>query len=130
MAGKESAISLPAILFLTDLYWNPASLMQQIRSRAALYIPIVLGGGLVAWKILGSLTSGTAAGFSSAGVSPALYALTQCRVIPEYIKLFLLPMGQNGDWAMPFFHSLTDNGAWVWLLGMVVMAGVIVASNT
>ena len=128
VAGKESAISLPAILFLTDIYWNPATVIEQVRSRATLYVPIVLGGALAAWKILGSLTSGTAAGFSSAGVTPVLYALTQCRVIPEYIKLFLLPIGQNGDWGLPFFQSLTDHAAWVWPLGMAALLVVIVAT--
>lgn len=128
VASKESAISLPAILFLTDLYWNPARLTQQIRSRAILYVPIVLGGLFAATKILKGLTSGTAAGFWIEGVTPALYALTQCRVILTYIRLFFLPVGQNGDWGLPLFRSLTDHAAWVWVLGMLVLVAVIVWS--
>jgi len=126
--SKESAISLPAILFLTDLYWNPARLTQQIRNRAILYVPIVLGGLIAAVKILQSLTSGTAAGFSIAGVTPGLYALTQCRVILTYLRLFFLPVGQNGDWGLPLFRSLTDHAAWVYVLGMLAFVGVIVWS--
>ena len=126
VAGKESAISLPAILLLTDLYWNPASLFQQIRSRAKLLVPMVVGGLVVSVRILRMLTSGTGAGFDSNGVSPAHYALTQCRVIPIYIRLFLFPVGQNGDWRLPFFTSITDQGAWAYALLMVAFVGLIV----
>lgn len=126
VAGKESAISLPAILLLTDMYWNPASLMDQLRSRAKLYMPIILGGVLVAVRILGTLTSGTGAGFSQHGVTPALYALTQCRVIPIYLRLFLFPMGQNGDWKLRFFMSLTDHSAWIYALVMLAFVALIV----
>jgi tetratricopeptide (TPR) repeat protein len=128
VASKESAISLPAILFLTDLYWNPASFKEQIRSRARLYVPIVLGALFAAVKILRTLTSATAAGFSTEGVTPALYALTQCRVILTYIRLFLLPFGQNADWGLPFFRSLTDNAAWVFVLAMIGVVALIVWS--
>jgi Tfp pilus assembly protein PilF len=127
VGGKESAISLPAILVLTDLYWNPARLTQQVRSRAKLYVPIVLGGLIVAGRILKSLTGAGAAGFSI-GVTPARYALTECRVILTYVRLFLLPVGQNGDWGLPFYRSLTDNAAWVFVLGMVAFVSLIVWS--
>jgi protein O-mannosyl-transferase len=129
VAGKESAISLPAILLLTDLYWNPNNFIAQLRSRAKLYVPIVLGGVLAAGKILRSLTSASAAGFATAGVTPARYALTQCRVILTYIRLFLLPVGQNGDWDLPFYRSLTDNAAWVYVLGFGAFIYLIVWSR-
>jgi hypothetical protein len=126
VAGKESAISLPAILLLTDMYWNPASLMSQFRSRARLYVPIVSGGVLVADRILRTLTSGTGAGSGQSGVTPALYALTQCRVIPIYIRMFLFPVGQNGDWKLRFFTSLTDHAAWIYALVMVAFVALVV----
>ena len=37
LLGKESAISLPALLLATDFYWNPASLHDQLRDRWKLY---------------------------------------------------------------------------------------------
>lgn len=129
VAGKESAISLPAILFLTDLYWNPASLMQQVRSRVKLWVPIVLGGLVAAGMILRSLTRGTGAGFGGQeGVTPAQYALTQCRVILIYIRIFLLPVGQNGDWKLPFFKSVTDHAAWIYVVVMLAFVALIVGT--
>jgi len=124
--GKESAISVPAILFLTDFYWNPAPVGKQVRSRLKLYAPIVTGGLLAAFWILRSLRGGTSAGFGVAGLTPFTYALTQCRVIPTYIRLYLIPLGQNGDWGLRFFQSLTDGGAAFYVVLMVVFAAIIV----
>jgi Tfp pilus assembly protein PilF len=125
LLGKESAISVPAILFLTDLYWNPATLGQQVRSRLKLYVPILAGGFLAALYILRGLASATSAGFGVTGLTPATYALTQCRVILTYIRLFIFPVGQNGDWGLPFFHSLTDGGAWIYVLAMAGFIALI-----
>jgi hypothetical protein len=36
----------------------------------------------------------------TSGLGPFQYALTQCRVIFIYVRLFLLPTGQNGDWGL------------------------------
>ena len=128
--GKESAISVPAILVLTDFYWNPAPLGQQVRSRLKLYVPIVTGGLLAAIWILRGLRGATSAGFGLAGLTPLTYALTQCRVIPTYIRLYLIPLGQNGDWGLRFFQSLTDGGAVFYVVLMVVFAAIIVWTYT
>jgi hypothetical protein len=124
--GKESAISVPAILVITDFYWNPLPVGQQVRSRLKLYLPIVTGGLLAAIWILRSLRGATSAGFGIAGLTPLTYALTQCRVIPTYIRLYLIPLGQNGDWGLRFFQSLTDGGAAFYVVLMVLLAAIIV----
>jgi tetratricopeptide (TPR) repeat protein len=123
--GKESAISLPAVLLATDWYWRKQPFIPQLRQRAKLYLPFLLGAVAGSILILRSLTSGTAAGFSN-GVSPLAYALTECRVIPIYIRMFLIPAGQNGDWHLAFFHSLTSGGAFLYLLAMLALIGAIV----
>jgi Flp pilus assembly protein TadD len=122
--GKESAICLPAILIATDLFWPREGVMAQFRRRLKLYVPFVLGGVLGALYILRGLTTGGAG--TSAGVSPLSYALTQCKVILIYIRLFLIPAGQNGDWQLPFYHSLTAGGAWIYVVLMLVLLGAIV----
>jgi hypothetical protein len=126
VAGKESAISLPLILFLTDLYWNTVGIKEQVRRRAKLYVLVVLGGLLASIKILHSLTTADTAGFATQGVTPVRYALTQCRVIPQYITLFLTPVGQNADWGLEFFRSLSDGEAWAYVIGMMAFVAVIV----
>jgi hypothetical protein len=126
--GKESAISLPAVLFITDWYWSRARLQDQIRDRLNLYVPMVFAGALAAITIVHSIGKGSGAGQSVTGVTPFQYALTQCRVILIYLRLFLIPIGQNGDWQIPFYRSLADHDAWLYVFGMLFLLGVIVVS--
>jgi protein O-mannosyl-transferase len=126
--GKESAISLPALLLVTDFYWNRAALRGQIRERWKLYAPIVLGGLVAAAVIIRSLDKATSAGLSLENVTPFQYALTQCRAILTYIRLFLIPAGQSGDWQIPFYRSFADGGALLFVFGILVLLGVIVWS--
>ncbi len=121
--GKESAICLPAILIATDLFWPHDGVVAQFRRRLKLYIPFVLGGLLGALYILRGLTTGGAG--TSAGVSPLSYALTQCKVILIYVRLFFVPVSQNGDWQMPFYHSFATGGAWIYVVLMLALLGAI-----
>jgi Flp pilus assembly protein TadD len=123
--AKENAICLPAVLFATDVFWARRPFASQMRRRLKLYVPFVIGAALASVWILRKLTAGTAAGFSSgAGVSQ--YALTECRAILTYIRLFFVPVGQNGDWELPFFRSLADGGAWLCALGLLALiAGIV-----
>ena len=127
--AKENAICLPAVLFATDVFWAKRPFTSQMRRRVKLYVPFVIGGALAAIWILRGLTAETSAGFSS-GNSPARYALTECRAILTYVRLFFVPAGQNGDWQMPFFNSLADGGAWLYVVGLLaMMAGIFWASS-
>jgi hypothetical protein len=123
--GKESAISLPALLLLTDFYFSDRPIGKQLIRRFKLYSIIVFGGVGAAILILRSLTNAAAAGFLS-GISPFAYALTQCRVILIYLRLFFVPVGQNGDWQLPFFHSLTEGGAWAYVLVLLLLLATVV----
>ena len=123
--SKENAICLPAVLFATDVYWAKGSFVGKMRRRLNLYIPIVLGALAGSIWILRGLTSGTAAGFSLP-ISPFQYALTQSRVILLYIRLFFIPLGQNGDWQISFFRSLADQGAWLYLIAIVALIAAAV----
>jgi protein O-mannosyl-transferase len=127
--AKENAICLPAVLFATDVFWAKRPFISQMRRRVKLYVPFIIGGASGAIWILRSLTAETSAGFSS-GNSPARYALTECRVILTYVRLFFVPVGQNGDWQMPFFYSLADGGAWLYVLGLLALvAGIFRISS-
>lgn len=123
--GKESAISLPALLLLTDFYFSGRPIGKQMERRFKLYSVFLLGAVAAAFVILRSLTSGTGAGFS-AGVSPFEYALTQCRVILTYLRLFLIPAGQNADWQLPFYRSFTEGAAGWYAVGLVALLAAVV----
>ena len=128
LLGKESAISLPALLLITDLYWNRASLRGLIQDRWKLYAPIVLGGIVAGLVIIRSLEKSPSAGLKLENVTPFRYALTQCRSILTYLRLFLIPADQSGDWGIPFYRSFTDGHAWLYVLGILVLVGAIVFS--
>ncbi len=126
--AKENAICLPAVLFATDLYWADgslrAALSTTIRRKMKLYVPIALGGVAGAAWILTRLGAGTGAGTSS-GVTRFEYALTQCRVILLYLRLFFVPAGQSGDWQLQFFHSFNDGAAWLWAVGALGLVAAV-----
>jgi hypothetical protein len=128
LLGKESAISLPALLLVTDFYWSPSSLQNQIRSRWKLYLPMVFGGLVAAAAIIRSLDKAPSAGLSLENVTPFRYALTQCRAIFTYLRLFLIPAGQTGDWQIAFYRSFADNSVGLYVLGILLLVGIIVWS--
>jgi tetratricopeptide (TPR) repeat protein len=123
--GKESAISLPAILLLTDFYFAEKPITTQLRRRFNLWALFVSGGLIAVFLILRTLTSATSAGFN-AGISPFDYGLTQCRAIVTYLRLFLFPVGQNGDWQLRFYHSLMDGAAAVYVAGLILLVGLTI----
>ncbi len=118
--SKENAVSLPALLLLTDLCFPVRTLREQFRARWKLYSLLLAGAAVAAIRILLRLRPGSTAGFSE-GISPFSYALTECRVILIYLRMFLLPYGQNGDWRLPFYRSFTDGAAIVWAIGLLLL---------
>lgn len=118
--SKESAVSLPAVLLLTDVCFSARTLREQLRARWKLYSVLLIGAVAAGIHILMRLAASSTAGFSE-GIRPLSYALTQCRVIFIYLRMFLVPYGQNGDWRLPFYRSLTDGAAIVWVIGLLLL---------
>jgi Tfp pilus assembly protein PilF len=120
-ATKEHTLTLPLLIVLTDFFWHRGGL----RKNAFLYGLLALvcaAGGVVVWKIL--LAANTA-GFHMADLSPASYFFTQCRVIWIYIRMFLLPFGQNVDPDIPISAGLLDHGA---IFGLIALLAVTAAA--
>jgi hypothetical protein len=120
-ATKEHTLTLPLLIVLTDFFWHRGGL----RKNAFLYGLLALvcaAGGVVVWKIL--LAANTA-GFHMADLSPASYFFTQCRVIWIYVRMFLLPFGQNVDPDIPISAGLLDHGA---IFGLIALLAVTAAA--
>jgi Flp pilus assembly protein TadD len=116
-ATKEHTLTLPALILLTDFYWNRGGLQK----NKALYTLLVLtcaAGAVVVWKVL---LSANTAGFNIKDLSPASYFFTQCRVIWIYIRMFFLPFGQNVDPDIPISTGIIDHGAIFGLLALLVL---------
>ena len=114
---KEHTVMLPALVLLTDYFWKRGGL----RKNAILYGMIALAGAGGAAFVLRTLRYADTAGFGIKDLSPATYFFTQCRVIWMYVRLFVLPFGQNVDADIPLSRTLLDHGAIVGLLGLIAV---------
>jgi hypothetical protein len=118
---KEHTLTLPVLLILTDYFWNRGG----IRKNAILYALLGAGtiaGGLYVWTIIRVANT---AGFGLRDLSPVQFLLTQGRVIWIYIRMFLLPFGQNIDPDIPISHGPFDHGA---IFGLGALAAIAVAA--
>jgi tetratricopeptide (TPR) repeat protein len=122
---KEHVAVLPALLILTDYFWNPGFTFEGVRKNWRIYTPVVLfglAGGVFAWRILKMSSS---AGFGMMNLRWYDYLFTQCRAIWVYLRMLVLPYGQNIDHDFPVSHSVIDHGA---IFGMIALVGVTVAA--
>ena len=126
MLTKENTVVLPALLLLTDYFWNPGFSFEGIKRNWRLYAPMAVGGliGLVAvFRVLGGADS---AGFQTKFFTWYEYLFTQFRVFFTYLRLFIFPIGQTVDYDIPVSHSLLDHGAIVGLVGILMLIGAAV----
>jgi tetratricopeptide (TPR) repeat protein len=120
--SKEHTIVLPALLLLTDFWWNPGFSFRGARANWRLYAPLVLGAaGAVAlfWKVI---LYSPSAGFSLRGVSWYQYLFTQGRALFVYPAEFLLPVRLTADWDFPVSQNVFDHGAIFGLIALVALA--------
>jgi tetratricopeptide (TPR) repeat protein len=121
--SKESGICVAGLLIATDIYWKEGSIGTQLRKRWILYGPLAVGALAVSVIILRGLSNSTTAGFS-AGWTPGSYALTESKAILLYLRLFLLPVGQNADWRLPVIDGVAR--ALPYLAGVAFFVAAIV----
>jgi protein O-mannosyl-transferase len=118
---KEDALTLPVLLILTDYFWHRGG----IRKNAMLYALLGVGaiaGGLYVWSIIRGANT---AGFSMRDLTPVQYLFTQGRVVWIYIRMFVLPFGQNIDPDIPISSGPFDHGG---IFGLGALAAVVVAA--
>jgi len=121
---KEHTAVLPALLLLTDYYWNPGFSFEGIRRNWKLYIPILIGGAAGVAFVLRVLSTGGTAGFQIQGLTWYQYFFTECRVIWDYLLLFVFPFGQNLDPDVPLSNSVLDHGTIFGLIGLIAISAL------
>jgi hypothetical protein len=119
--SKEHTAVFPVMLILTDYYWNPGFSLVGIRRNWKLYIPIVIGGGVAVLFVFRLLKGAATAGFGIKGLTWFQYFFTECRVVWDYIRLYLVPVGQNVDYDYPFSRTIIDHGAIIGLIGLLAV---------
>jgi len=121
ISTKEHTMTLPALLLLADYYWG----LGGIRRNRLLYGILAVAGAWGAFGVWRVLRDAPTAGFHVAGLTPATYFFTQCRVIWTYVRLFFLPFGQNVDPDVAVSKSLADHGA---IVGLVALLALVAAA--
>jgi tetratricopeptide (TPR) repeat protein len=122
---KEHTVVLPALLLLADYFFVTPFRFTAIRNNVKLYAPIALGAIAGAFFVARVLQAAETAGFRVKEFTWYEYLFTQFRVIWLYLRLYILPFGQNGDWEFSVSRSLLDGGA---LLGMLALLGFAVVA--
>ena len=124
LLSKEHTIVLPALLLLTDYWWNPGFSLEGIRRNWRLYAFLALGavwGVAQFWQLL---ISSPSAGFGLKDLTWYQYFFTQCRALFVYIGLFLFPANLTADWDFPISKTILDHGALVGLLALLALASL------
>ena len=122
LLSKEQAIALPALLLLTDYWWNPGFSFQGIRANWRLYAPLVLGalaGVVLFWR---SIINSRTAGFGLKDFTWYQYFFTQCRALFVYLREFILPVNLTADWDFPISRSILDRGAIFGLAALLALS--------
>src|SRR6266851_8674714 len=118
---KEHTVVLPALLLLTDYFWNPPFSLAGIRRNWRLYVPVTTGGVLAAIYLAPLVRRSSSAGFSIKDFTWYQYFFTQCRAFWLYVRLFLFPAGLNIDRDFPISRTVVDHGA-ILGLGAILLA--------
>lgn len=119
---KEHAAVLPALLLLTDYFFNRPYSLQGARKNWRLYLPIaVIGAAGVMFIYYFVLRRADTAGFGMKDFTWYQYFFTQCRALWFYMLLFVAPVGQNLDYDFPISHTIFEHGAIVFLAGLLTV---------
>lgn len=120
---KEHTIVLPALLLLTDYFWNPPFSFAGIRRNWKLYLPAAAGGVVAAAYMAYRLRGAPTAGLGMKDFTWYQYFFTECRAFWVYVRLFLIPAGLRVDYDFPISRTILDHGALVGLAAILAAGG-------
>jgi tetratricopeptide (TPR) repeat protein len=120
---KEHTLVLPALLLLTDYYWNPGFSLAGIRRNWRIYIPMAAGALAGLAFVVRILARATSAGFAVKDLTWYQYFFTECRAFFVYLRLLVFPAGQNVDYDFPISRGILDHGAIFGLAAILLLAG-------
>ncbi len=128
LGAKETAISLPATLWLYDFIFLSGGELRPMLSRWRFYVTFFVGGIAAAYYLATyTLRDAIGSGLPN-NLSSRDYFLTQLRVIVRYVYLLFFPVGLNLDYDFRPSHSLfepTVIASFLLLAGIAVVAWII-----
>ena len=121
MGSKEVMVSAPLLALLYDRAFLSGSFKGALRARPILYMGLFYTLGILAICVFASAGTSASAGFNNAKVTAWHYFLTQCEVIPYYLRLVFWPNVLVVDHEWTFVTSVKQ----VWLpMTMLSIAGI------
>ena len=132
MLTKETLFTLPFIIilfetgFLDDSDKDKKGLSKKVMTLFLIITPLILFiPATFGFDLSKVFTPLVLRANEHEIVTSGKYFLSQCRVIPQYIRLLFIPLGQNLDYDLPLAHSLWDAGV---LPGMIFILSLIGAA--
>ncbi|HJV66859.1 MAG TPA: tetratricopeptide repeat protein [Geomonas sp.] len=127
---KESAFTLPLVIFLYEVLFLGGSARKKVVAGSLLFAVLGLAGIALESVRFGGLGKFLAFLDQATRLQTDLprldYLATQCRVIVTYLRLIVLPYGQQVDYDYPIYHTFLDAGviACALLLCAILAAGI------
>ncbi len=118
--SKEPAVAGVVVILLIDVLLRQGSLLAAVAPNWRIYLVSFAAagvGGLYALEVAGR--EGTAGALS--GVTPLDYLVTQFQTLWIYLRLFLLPIGQNLDHGFPMAKAPGGIGSALGLIALLAL---------
>ena len=126
LLAKEQTVALPALLLLTDVWWDPDFSFKPILRNWRLYAILSAGAVFAVIRFWPQIVSATTAGTAGFGIKDLpwyQYLFTQFRALFVYPALFLYPPILTADWDFPISRTIFDRGA---IFGLLALAALLV----
>ncbi len=108
MGSKQVMVAAPLIVLLYDRTFLSGSLLKALERRAGLYAGLLVSCAVLLTSVMSKPPQGPSAGFGVTIVTPYHYLLTQCAVIPYYLRLVFWPHPLCLDYVWPFANSTRE----------------------
>ena len=118
--SKEPAVAGIVVILLIDLFFHESTAVNAVARNWRLYLPTFAAaglGGLYALQVAGR--EGTAGVVR--GTTPLDYLVTQFQTLWIYLRLFIVPVGQNLDHGFPMAKVPGGIGSALGLIGLLAL---------
>lgn len=127
MKTKETAVMGPVMIALAEWMFLQGSGWRRAAPVAPflllmLIVPLTLLAGDISANLIGQ--AGRVSNIAEPTLGRMDYAITQIAVVTTYLRLLILPIGQNLDYDYPIYHSLLEPRIILGALVLLALAGL------